>query len=108
MSEVLQIFNFFPVVNSVKSIFRLILLFASCEDCLRLNKCKRKIIFQQVGVAVLLLLSTRYTVCEKRQREKAYRYGNYVVVGIFLITVVNVFVAAFGGSAVAGVSIPST
>lgn len=46
---------------------------------------------------MLLLLSSQYNVNVQCQREKAYKYGNYVVTGIFLITVVNIFLAAFGG-----------
>ncbi|KAK7583876.1 hypothetical protein V9T40_004839 [Parthenolecanium corni] len=55
----------------------------------------------QVGVGLLLLISTRYNLSIACQRELAYKYGNYVVAGIFLITVVNIFIAAFGGPAVA-------
>lgn len=42
-------------------------------------------------------MSTRYNVINCKQRKLAFRYGNYVIVGIFLITTVNVFIAAFGG-----------
>ena len=45
-------------------------------------------------------MSTQYNVSVECQREMAYKYGNYVVMGIFLITVVNIFIAAFGGPAV--------
>ncbi|XP_065205144.1 ninjurin-A-like isoform X2 [Planococcus citri] len=54
----------------------------------------------QVGVGLLLLMSTQYNISVECQREMAYKYGNYVVMGIFLITVVNIFIAAFGGPAV--------
>jgi len=27
----------------------------------------------------------------------AFKFGNYVIIGIFLITVVNVLISAFGG-----------
>jgi len=30
----------------------------------------------------------------------AFKLGNYVIVGIFLITVVNIFITSFGGPAV--------
>lgn len=46
-------------------------------------------------------MSTRYNLTVTCQRKLAYKYGNYVVAGIFLITVVNIFIAAFGGPAVA-------
>lgn len=49
---------------------------------------------------MLLLMSTQYSLSVQCQREIAYKYGNYVVMGIFLITVVNIFIAAFGGPAV--------
>ncbi|KAK7583875.1 hypothetical protein V9T40_004838 [Parthenolecanium corni] len=55
----------------------------------------------QVGVGLLLLISTRYNISNEDERKLVYRYGNFVMAGIFLITVVNVFIAAFGGPAVA-------
>jgi len=38
----------------------------------------------------------------------AFKLGNYVIVGIFLITVVNVFITSFGGPSVTPPTILST
>ena len=46
----------------------------------------------------MLLLSIRFNVEEKLHRPKVYEYGNNIAVAIFLITAINVFIAAFGGS----------
>lgn len=46
----------------------------------------------------MLLLSSQYSVDEKEQRLKVYQYGNNTTIAIFLITVINVFIAAFGGT----------
>ncbi|XP_050524550.1 uncharacterized protein LOC126896111 isoform X3 [Daktulosphaira vitifoliae] len=54
-------------------------------------------ILLQVLVGIALLLSVRYNVTNCEQRKMAFRYGNYVIVGIFLITALNVFITAFGG-----------
>lgn len=54
----------------------------------------------KIGVGAILLMSTQYSLSIQCQRELAYKYGNYVVIGIFLITVVNIFIAAFGGPAI--------
>ncbi|XP_026809736.1 uncharacterized protein LOC113551602 isoform X1 [Rhopalosiphum maidis] len=57
-------------------------------------------IFLQILVGVALLLSARYNVTNCEQRKMAFKLGNYVIVGIFLITVVNIFITSFGGPAV--------
>uniref|UniRef100_A0A2H8THH4 Ninjurin-1 n=1 Tax=Melanaphis sacchari TaxID=742174 RepID=A0A2H8THH4_9HEMI len=57
-------------------------------------------IFLQILVGVALLLSARYNVTNCDQRRMAFKLGNYVIVGIFLITVVNIFITSFGGPAV--------
>lgn len=51
-------------------------------------------------VGVALLLSARYNVTNCDQRKMAFKLGNYVIVGIFLITVVNIFITSFGGPTV--------
>ncbi|CAI6344326.1 unnamed protein product [Macrosiphum euphorbiae] len=57
-------------------------------------------IFLQILVGVALLLSARYNVTNCDQRKMAFKLGNYVIVGIFLITVVNIFITSFGGPTV--------
>lgn len=57
-------------------------------------------IFLQILVGVALLLSARYNVTHCEQRRMAFKLGNYVIVGIFLITVVNIFITSFGGPTV--------
>ncbi|XP_050424487.1 ninjurin-1-like [Adelges cooleyi] len=54
----------------------------------------------QILVGITLLLSARYNVTHSDQRAMAFKLGNYVIVGIFLITVVNVFITSFGGPTV--------
>ncbi|XP_050524561.1 ninjurin-A-like isoform X2 [Daktulosphaira vitifoliae] len=54
-------------------------------------------IILQISVGITLLLSARYNVTQSDQRAMAFKFGNYVIIGIFLITVVNVFLTSFGG-----------
>lgn len=53
------------------------------------------IIFQ-VAVGVGLILNSRYNVNDPQEICKANRISNYTVIGIFIVTVVNVFISAFG------------
>lgn len=53
------------------------------------------IIFQ-VCVGVGLILNGQYNVNDPKERCKANRINNLTVIGIFIITVVNVFISAFG------------
>ncbi|CAI6343804.1 unnamed protein product [Macrosiphum euphorbiae] len=53
-------------------------------------------IILQILVGITLLLSIRYNVTNCEERKMAFTYGNYVIVGIFLITVVNILISAFG------------
>jgi Ninjurin len=52
--------------------------------------------FFQVLVGIGLIWNSRYNVKDEKEICKADRINNYTVIGIFLITVVNVFVSAFG------------
>lgn len=54
----------------------------------------------QVAVGVGLIWNSRYNVKSEDDICKADRISNYTIIGIFLITIVNVFIASFG---VAGV-----
>ncbi|XP_065205145.1 uncharacterized protein LOC135835023 [Planococcus citri] len=49
----------------------------------------------QIGVGLILLLSARYNVNKEEERKAVYKMGNYVVAGVFLITVLNLFIAVF-------------
>ncbi|XP_060877784.1 ninjurin-A-like [Metopolophium dirhodum] len=53
-------------------------------------------IILQILVGITMLLSIRYNVTNCEERKMAFTYGNYVIVGIFLITVVNILISAFG------------
>lgn len=53
-------------------------------------------IILQILVGVTMLLSTQYNVTNCNERKMAFKFGNYVIVGIFLITVVNILISAFG------------
>lgn len=50
----------------------------------------------QVAVGVGLILNGQYNIHDPRERCKANRINNLTVVGIFIITVVNVFISSFG------------
>ncbi|XP_037940204.1 ninjurin-1-like [Teleopsis dalmanni] len=52
------------------------------------------IIFQ-IGVGVGLIWNTRYNVKNEKEICKANKINNYTVIGIFIVTIVNVFVSAF-------------
>jgi hypothetical protein len=50
----------------------------------------------QVLVGLGLVLISRYNVKNENDMCKADRYNNFVTIGILLITIINVFVSAFG------------
>lgn len=50
----------------------------------------------QVAVGVGLILNSRYNVNNREQICRADKINNFTIMGIFLITIVNVFVSAFG------------
>lgn len=50
----------------------------------------------QISVGVGLILNSRYNVKDEAEICKADRINNYTVIGIFLITTVNVFITSFG------------
>ncbi|XP_011315157.1 ninjurin-1 [Fopius arisanus] len=49
----------------------------------------------QIAVGVSLIFKGRFDIKGKSKSPQARRINNYVVVGVFLITIINVFVAAF-------------
>uniref|UniRef100_A0A2L2YC39 Ninjurin-1 n=1 Tax=Parasteatoda tepidariorum TaxID=114398 RepID=A0A2L2YC39_PARTP len=52
----------------------------------------------QLIVGVLLILNTRYNINLVSHQSKAELINNLTIIGIFLITVSNVFVSAFGST----------
>ena len=50
----------------------------------------------QVAVGIGLIMNSQYNVTKEEDIQKADRINNYTVIGIFLITVVNVFITSFG------------
>uniref|UniRef100_A0A1I8MTM2 Ninjurin n=1 Tax=Musca domestica TaxID=7370 RepID=A0A1I8MTM2_MUSDO len=53
------------------------------------------IIFQ-IAVGVGLILNSKYNIKNEREICRANKINNYTVIGIFIVTVVNVFISAFG------------
>ncbi|XP_054708973.1 ninjurin-2-like [Uloborus diversus] len=53
-------------------------------------------IILQLVVGVLLILNTRYNINLISHQSRAEMINNLTIIGIFLITVSNVFVSAFG------------
>jgi len=50
----------------------------------------------QVVVGIMLVLNSRYNVKNQDDICKADRINNFITIGILLITIINVFVSAFG------------
>ncbi|XP_062550824.1 ninjurin-A-like isoform X1 [Armigeres subalbatus] len=50
----------------------------------------------QIAVGVGLIMNSRYDVNDKREICKANKINDLVTIGIFLITLVNVLISAFG------------
>ncbi|XP_076758622.1 ninjurin-A [Xylocopa sonorina] len=56
----------------------------------------------QMAVGVSLVFKGRYDIKGQSKSVQARKINNYVVIGVFLITIINVFIAAFS------VSVPTT
>ncbi|XP_076622563.1 ninjurin-A [Colletes latitarsis] len=56
----------------------------------------------QIAVGVSLIFKGRFDIKGQSKSLNARRINNYVVVGVFLITIINVFIAAFS------ISVPVT
>lgn len=50
----------------------------------------------QIAVGIGLILNGRYNIMEVGHVWKANRINNFTVIGIFVITIINVFISAFG------------
>ncbi|XP_054275781.1 ninjurin-A-like [Macrosteles quadrilineatus] len=53
-------------------------------------------ILLQVSVGILLLWNSRFNINKEHHIIRANRINNFTLIGIFLITILNVFIAAFG------------
>lgn len=53
-------------------------------------------LFLQIAVGIGLIWNSRYNVKEDDQMCKAERANNWTVIGIFLVTILNVFISSFG------------
>jgi len=49
----------------------------------------------QVIVGILLILNVRHNINVKRYQSIADTYSNLILIGVFLITVVNIFLSVF-------------
>ncbi|XP_044255328.1 ninjurin-A-like [Tribolium madens] len=52
-------------------------------------------LFLQVAVGVSLIFKGRMDLRGESKHQNAKRINNYVVIGIFLVTIINVFIASF-------------
>lgn len=50
----------------------------------------------QVAVGIGLIWNATYDVKDEKQICIANKINNFTVIGIFLVTVINVFISAFG------------
>lgn len=53
-------------------------------------------LFLQIAVGIGLIWNSRYNVKEHEQMCKANKANNWTVIGIFLVTILNVFISSFG------------
>ncbi|XP_076177896.1 ninjurin-A [Ptiloglossa arizonensis] len=53
-------------------------------------------LFLQIAVGIGLIWNSRYNVKDSAQMCKAERANNCTVIGIFLVTILNVFISSFG------------
>lgn len=51
---------------------------------------------EQIAVGIGLIINGRYNIKREGEVWKADRINNFTVIGIFLITIINVFISAFG------------
>lgn len=59
----------------------------------------------QIAVGVGLIWNGRYNIKDEREICRANKINNYTVIGIFIVTVINVLISAF---AVAEATPPTT
>lgn len=55
-----------------------------------------RIFLLQVAVGIGLIWNAHYNVKDKREICIANKISNMTIIGIFIVTVVNVFISAFG------------
>ncbi|KAK1121318.1 hypothetical protein K0M31_010618 [Melipona bicolor] len=52
-------------------------------------------LFLQVAVGISLIFKGRFDIKGQSKSIQARKINNYVVIGVFLITIINIFIAAF-------------
>lgn len=52
-------------------------------------------VFFQIAVGIGLILNSRYDVNDQKHMRIANKINNMTVLGVFLITIVNVFITSF-------------
>ena len=50
----------------------------------------------QIAVGVGLIINSQYNIKKEHHIFKANRINNFTMIGIFLVTILNVFISAFG------------
>ncbi|XP_050666976.1 ninjurin-A-like isoform X2 [Leptidea sinapis] len=60
----------------------------------------------QIAVGVGLIMNSRYNVKDDKDICKADKINNFTVLGVFLITIVNVFITSFSVATPEGVPLP--
>ncbi|XP_008549814.1 ninjurin-A [Microplitis demolitor] len=61
----------------------------------------------QIAVGISLIFKGRFDIKGQSKSPQAQKINNYVVVGVFLITIINVFVAAFSVTSPASTQLSS-
>ncbi|XP_033331478.1 ninjurin-A [Megalopta genalis] len=65
-------------------------------------------LFLQIAVGIGLIWNSRYNVKDNAQMCKAERANNWTVIGIFLVTILNVFISSFGVVDGVATALPTT
>ncbi|XP_059469117.1 ninjurin-A-like [Neocloeon triangulifer] len=52
-------------------------------------------LFLQVAVGIGLILNSQYNIKKEHHMHRANRINNFTMIGIFLVTIINVFISAF-------------
>ena len=53
-------------------------------------------LFLQIAVGIGLIWNSRYNVKDESQMWKANVANNWTIIGVFLVTILNVFITSFG------------
>ncbi|XP_037024544.1 uncharacterized protein LOC119066282 isoform X1 [Bradysia coprophila] len=55
-------------------------------------------LFLQLAVGMTLIWNTRFNVKKRKEMQEADKVNNFSVIGIFIVTLINVFLSTFGGA----------